>query len=116
MAKRSIITPKKVTARFYKTDAGNEPVRDWLLDLSDADMKIVGTDIATVEFGWPVGMPTCKALGNGLYEVRSNISGRISRVFFEFDGSEIVLLHAIVKKTQQTPKSDLALARKRMGN
>ena len=114
MAKRT--ETKKVTVRFYANSNGGEPVRDWLLDLSDADRKIVGADIATVEYGWPVGMPTCRPLGGGLYEVRCNISSsRIARVIFAFDGPEIILLHAFIKKTQATPKADIELAKSRKG-
>ena len=43
--------PKRITARFFKTAAGNQPVRDFLFELDDTDRKIVGKDIAKVEFG-----------------------------------------------------------------
>ena len=90
-------------------------MRDWLLELSAADRRAVGQDIQTVEFGWPIGMPVCKALGGGLLEVRSNLTdGRIGRVLFCIITGEMVLLHGFVKKTQKTPPADLALARKRM--
>jgi antitoxin HicB len=63
--------------------SGREPVREWLKSLTAEDRKIVGEDIKTVEFGWPIGMPTCRALGKGLWEVRSDITGgRIARVLF----------------------------------
>jgi hypothetical protein len=42
---------------FYRRLSGTEPVRDWLKSLSVEDRRIVGTDIAAVEFGWPIGMP-----------------------------------------------------------
>lgn len=107
--------PKKVFAAFFRTAAGSEPVRDWLKDeLAPADRRIVGADIATVEFGWPVGMPVCRPLGKGLYEVRSSLSSnRIARVIFCFHADALVLLHGFIKKTQKTPKSDIEIARKR---
>lgn len=90
-------------------------MRDWLLDLAQDDRRSVGHDIQTVEFGWPIGMPVCRPLGNGLYEVRSSLSdGRIGRVLFCITKNEMVLLHGFVKKTQKTSPTDLALARKRM--
>jgi len=93
---------------------GAEPVRDWLKELSPEDRRIIGFDIATAEFGWPVGMPLCRSLGKGLWEIRSTITGgRIARTFFCVNGGEMVLLHGFVKKTQKTPQSDLELARKR---
>jgi len=91
-----------------------EPVREWLKALSDEDRKIIGEDIKFVEFGWPVGMPLCRALGGGLWEVRSQLTqGRISRVLFCVHGGRMVLLHAFIKKTQKTPDADLNLASKR---
>ncbi len=106
--------PKKIQAFFYATPGGKEPVRDWLKDLEDDDRKIIGFDIATVEYGWPIGMPTCRAMGDGLFEVRSSLTGkRIARVLFCTAGEKLVLLHGFIKKTRTTPKEDLALAKKR---
>jgi phage-related protein len=79
------------------------------------DRRIIGSDIATVEFGWPIGKPTCAPMGLGLWEVRSDLNGkRIARVLFTLHKGEMVLLHGFVKKTQKTPKGDLDLARKRL--
>ena len=102
---------KILPACFYQTEAGNEPVRDWLKDLDKDDRLVIGTDIKTVEFGWPIGMPTCKPLVKGLYEVRSTLpSNRIARTIFCIYEQRMVLLHAFIKKTQKTPKQDLDLA------
>lgn len=98
---------------FYRTAAGNEPVREWLLSLDRADRKVMGDDVKTVQFGWPLGMPLVRPLGDGLFEVRSNLGDRIARVIFLAVGGTMVLLHAFIKKTQRTPESDLDLARKR---
>jgi len=79
------------------------------LDL--ADRKTIGADIKTVEFGWPIGMPTCRSMGKGIYEVRSSLSGgKIARVLFCIYNEEMVLLHGFIKKTQKTPKQDLDLS------
>ena len=107
---------KVLPAAFYRTATGAEPVRKWLKELSRADKRIVGTDIATVEFGWPVGMPTCRPLASrrGLLEVRSSLTqNRIARVLFCIHQGQMVLLHGFIKKTQQTPENDLDLAVKR---
>lgn len=105
---------KKVPARFYQNDNGTEPVRDWLQSLSRYDRSEIGRDIATVEYGWPVGMPTCRPMGAGLWEVRSNLDhGQIARVLFCFVEGNIVLLHGFIKKTSKTPKMDLEIARER---
>ena len=106
---------KKLPAAFYCTAAGNEPVREWLKALDENDRRIVGQDIATAEYGWPVGMPVCRSLGKGLYEIRSDLAkGRIARVIFCVTGQRMVLLHGFIKKTQKTPKKELDLALKRM--
>ena len=105
---------KRITATFFATEGGAEPVRDWLKSLSREDQKRIGDDIRTVEFGWPVGMPVCRALGKGLYEVRTSLKNRIARVFFTIDGDEMVLLHGFIKKSQATPDAELALARNRL--
>ena len=105
---------KKITVLFYRTQAGNEPVREWLLSLDKVDKQTIGVDIKTVEYGWPIGMPVARSLGNGLYEVRSNISHkRIARVIFTIIDNTMVLLHGFIKKTQKTPKEEIALALKR---
>jgi len=106
---------KKIVAAFYQTPAGTEPVRDRLKALPPEDRREIGQDIATAEYGWPVGMPVCRPLGQGLWEVRSNLPGnRTARVMFCIARGHMVLLHAFVKKTQRTPPEDLALARTRM--
>lgn len=106
---------KRLPARFYRTDSGREPVREWLRQLNLADRKVIGEDIKDVEFSWPIGMPLVRSLGDGLWEVRSGLpQGRIARVLFCIADEQMVLLHAFVKKTQKAPKQDLELALKRM--
>ncbi|MBM3607590.1 MAG: type II toxin-antitoxin system RelE/ParE family toxin [Alphaproteobacteria bacterium] len=105
---------KKLQALFYELPSGRKPVRDWLMELDADDRRTVGYDIQTVEFGWPMGMPLCRSLGGGLWEVRSDLmDGKIARVIFSLSGGQMVLLHAFIKKTQKTPQQDIALAAKR---
>lgn len=108
-------TAKKVSAVFYQTASGNEPVRDRLKqDIGYDERRVIGSDIATVEFGWPIGMPVSRSLGGGLHEVRSNLPGnRIARVIFCVHAEQMILLHGFIKKTRATPKTDLNLARER---
>ena len=74
---------KRLPAVFYQTRTGAQPVRDWLRGLAAEDRKAIGDDIRTVEFGWPIGMPTCRPMGERLFEVRTNLGGgRIARVLF----------------------------------
>ncbi len=98
---------------FFRTAAGTEPVREWLKDMDVEDRRRIGEDIKTVEYGWPVGMPTCRAMGDGLHEVRTKLAGnRIVRLLFYIDKLErMVVLHGFIKKTPATPAADLKIAR-----
>lgn len=106
--------PSKIELKFYQSGSGNVPVRDWLLEQPDADRKAIGYDLMLVQFGWPVGMPLCRSMKNGLWEVRTSLpSGKISRVMVCFHEGKLFALHGFIKKTQTTPDIDLKLARKR---
>jgi phage-related protein len=95
-------SPRKIPVVFYSTRAGTEVVRDWLRGLHEGDRNAIGQDLM------------CRPLGDGLWEVRSDLaSSRIARVLFSIAGDRIVALHGFIKKTQKTPDSDLALARRR---
>jgi len=99
---------------FYRTQGGAEVVRDWLRSLDDADRQAIGLDLMRVQYRWPVGMPLCRALGDGLWEVRTSLpSNRIARVLFCPQEGRVLVLHGFIKKTQKTPPDDLALARRR---
>ena len=104
---------KNIKVRFYCLPSGKEPVRQWLKKLSRQEKLLIGTDIKTVEFGFPVGLPVCGSLGNGLWEVRTNLKNRIARIIFYQAGGVMWLLHGFIKKQQKTPAADLDIARKR---
>ena len=107
------LTP--IPLAFWRSAAGREPVREWLNDLSREDKRTVGRDIAKVQFGWPVGMPLCRPLSGGLWEVRSSLpSKREARVFIGFHDGMLIALHAIIKKGRKAPAVDLAQARERL--
>ena len=94
--------PNKIPVVFYRTAAGAEVVRDWLKSLARKDRDIIGQDLMRVQFRWPVGMPLCRSLGHGLWEVRSDLnSNRIARVLFCCTAGRIVALHGFIKKTQK---------------
>jgi phage-related protein len=100
---------KKITGRFYASASGRRPVREWLLAMTREDRRAIGRDIQKIEFGWPIGMPYCRPLGRGLWELRSDLSGgRIARVIFCITAGEMVLLHAFEKKSQKTPNVKLS--------
>ena len=99
---------------FYKTESGNEPVREWLQTMQKSDKKSLGEDIKTVQFGWPIGMPVVRKLDTGLWEIRTRLEQGIARVLFTVFEGDIVLLHGFIKKSQKAPKEDMGLALKRM--
>jgi phage-related protein len=106
--------PHKTPVIFYQTPAGRDVVLDWIRSLTNADRAIVGQDLMRVQFRWPVGMPLCRSLGEGLWEVRSDLSGsRISRLLFCVIDGRIVVLGGFIKKTRKTPDEILNLARRR---
>jgi phage-related protein len=104
----------RLEARFFRTTAGTEPVREWLKSLEQVDRKSIGEDIKTVQFGWPLGMPLVRKLETNLWEVRSNLKDRIARVVFTVHDNTMILLHGFIKKAQKTPATDLNMARKRL--
>jgi len=99
---------------FYRTDAGNEPVRDWLKELSRDDKRIIGEDIKTAQLGWPLGMPLIRKMDKNLWEVRSSLPDGIARVFFTVEGSQMILIHGFIKKSNKTPQNELNTAMTRL--
>jgi phage-related protein len=106
--------PRKVQLVFFRNEAGNEPVRDWLKGLDEVERRAIGTDLLRAQWRWPVGMPLCRPMGKGLWEVRTDLPGkRTARVLICLYQGRLVALHGFIKKTRATPEDDLALARKR---
>ena len=108
---------KRLPARFFASESGRMPMREWLLSLPEEERRQIGDDIRTAEFGWPIGMPLCRPMKShkGLWEVRTNLPrGKIARVLFCAHEGEMVLLNGFIKKSQKTPKVELDTAMKRM--
>ena len=99
---------------FFQTLNGKEPVRDWLLSLSEIQKKAIGTEIKVVQYGWPLGLPVVRKMASDLWEVRINIPTGIARVLFTVDEKLMILLHGFIKKSQKIPKNELAVAKKRL--
>lgn len=105
---------QKIPLIFYRTAAGREPVREWLKALDEAERHAIGKDLLRAQWRWPVGMPLCRAMGNGLWEVRTDLpANRTARVLLCLYREHLVALHGFIKKTRVTPDEDLATARKR---
>lgn len=101
---------------FYQTEAGNEPVRDWLKGLPRDDKRQIGEDVKTAQLGWPIGMPLIRKIDKDLWEVRTRLASGIARVFFTVNGDHMILLHGIIKKSQKIPLNELNTALTRLGN
>ena len=106
-------TPR-LTVRFFCESTGSEPVRDWLKRLPVEEMREIGTDIKTVQFGWPMGMPVVDHIDGEIWEIRTRLATRIARVLFTLDGSVMVLLHGFIKKERKTPKAELDIGKQRL--
>ena len=96
--------PRKVPVVFYRTSAGGEVVRDWLRELDQKDRNTIGQDLMRVQYRWLIGMPLCRPMGDGLWEVRSTLpSDRIARILFSVQQGSILVLHGFIKKSRKTP-------------
>ena len=105
---------QKIPLVFFRRGSGVEPVREWLLDLDELERREIGKDLLRAQWRWPVGMPLCRAMGSGLWEIRTDLpTKRTARVLLCFHREHLVALHGFIKKTRATPDEDLALARKR---
>ena len=66
------------------------------------------------QHGADLRLPHSRAMGDGLFELRCKGSEGIGRAFYcTVVGRQIVIVHGLIKKTQETPHADLRLARKR---
>lgn len=101
---------------FYRSEIGNELVREWLKGLPREDKRKIGEVIKTAQIGWPLGMPLIRKIDKDLWEVRTRLENGIAWVFFAVDGKYMILLHGFIKKSQKTPQNELKAALTRLGN
>jgi phage-related protein len=107
--------PQKIPLIFFRLESGSEPVREWLLELPETECQAIGKDLLRAQWRWPVGMPLCRPMGNGLWEIRTDLPAkRKARVLICLYRGHLVALHGFIKKTRTTLAGDLALARKRL--
>jgi Phage derived protein Gp49-like (DUF891) len=99
-----IASLKPVPLRFWQSDQGRDVVRDWLIALPPEDKRVIGRDISTVPFGWPIGLPVCRPLGGGLWDVRSSLpSKREARVIFCFMKARFLRFTPSSRKHRKRP-------------
>jgi phage-related protein len=111
-----MVRKKPLKVVFYQTDQGNQPVKEFLKERPKEDKRVIGSDIYKVQMGFPMGEPLVKPVKTvtGVWEVRSTIPDGICRVFFTVAGGKMVLIHAIIKKTQKTPPNELKTVKARL--
>jgi phage-related protein len=86
-------------------------VESWPVDVLADYARLVEL---LAEHGPSLRLPHSRAFGDGLFELRPRGRSGIGRAFYCFMlERRIVVLHAFMKKTQQTPERELKLARKR---
>jgi phage-related protein len=106
--------PDKIPLVFFRTATGSEPVRKWLKELPENERRAIGKDLSRAQWRWPVGMPLCRAMGGGLWEIRTDLpTRRTARVLVCLYRGHLVAVHGFIKKTRGTPEEDLILANKR---
>ena len=107
-------SPRKIPLIFFRTAAGHEPVREWLKALPEIERHAIGRDLLRAQWRWPVGMPLCRPMGTGLWEIRTDLpTKRTARVMLCLYRDHLVALHGFIKKTRATPAEDLTVARQR---
>jgi phage-related protein len=106
--------PRKIPLVFFRTPAGSEPVREWLRQLPPEERRAIGKDLLRAQWRWPIGMPLCRPMGSGLWEIRTDLlTKRTARVLICVYRRHLIALHGFIKKTRATPDVDLMLARRR---
>lgn len=106
--------PQKIPLVFYRTSAGGEPVREWLKGLDGGERQAIGKDLMRAQWRWPVGMPLCRPMGSGLWEIRTDLpTKRTARLLLCLYHKHLVVLHGFIKKARTIPEADLAVARRR---
>ena len=87
-------------------------IEAWPIDILADYTRIVEL---LIDFGPNLRLPHSRAIGEGIFELRPHGKSAIGRAFYCFRVKrKIVVLHAFIKKTQQTPNRELKIAHKRM--
>ncbi len=66
-------TPRRIELVFFRNNDGREPVGNWLKGLDAAARRAIGMDLLRAQWRWPMGMPLCRPMGKGLWEVREAV-------------------------------------------
>ena len=99
---------------FYENENGMAPAEDFIRGLDEKMQARIFRIIDILEKNGPeVRMPYSECLGDGIFEIRTKSGTDITRILYFFCmGKKIILTNGFVKKTQKTPKRQIALAKK----
>lgn len=87
-------------------------IESWPVDILSDYARLI--ELLT-QHGPSLRLPHSKTFGDGLFELRPRGRSGIGRAFYCFLlGKRVVVVHAFIKKTQETPDKELKLARKRV--
>lgn len=104
MKVREVVTYKEYFDDFFK--AQPQKVRDKVIKILDLIEQVERIPAAYLKYIEGT---------NGLFEVRVQVGSNIFRIFCFFDGNKfVVLLTGFQKKTQKTPRAEIARAVKLM--
>ena len=104
----------KFAVEFYTDKDGSKPAKEFLLSLdSKMRAKLLGITNILEENGTQLREPYSKHIEDGIFEIRAKFGSDISRVlYFFYIGRRIILTNGFIKKTQKTPITEIALAKK----
>ena len=99
---------------FYTKEDGTQPAREFMEGLSLKMRTRIAKIIALIrEYGGQVRMPYSEYLQDGIFQIRAQQEGNITRVlYFFWDGQKIILTNGFTKKTQKTPPAEIERAKR----
>ena len=97
---------------FYDPSTGSVPVNEYLEKISDKErIKILKYVEFLRQHKGVLDEPYTKHIRGKIRELRVDFSRNRHRIFFfTFVGKNIILLHAFLKKTAQTPEAEIVIA------
>lgn len=99
---------------FYECN-GDIPVRDFIVKQDNKMQAKIFHNLELLELnGNSLWEPYSKHLEDGIFELRTKVNSDITRILYFFViGQKIILTNGFVKKTQNTPKNEIDLAKRR---
>lgn len=99
---------------FYTKGDGSQPAREFIGTLSPKMRARIDTLILMLkQSGGLLRMPYSEHLNDGIFQIRAQQEGNISRVLYFFtDGQKIILTNGFTKKTPKTPPAEIERAKR----